>query len=174
MPSIDLNKRILDFIYECPIVAENPMYFGVAEEQDNNNQLVVSSETPSDAIEFIDGTGERTYRADILLYKSVAYNPIVTEETSTGKRVPSEIYLNENIEDMVDGQTLIDWIEEQNDNRHFPNFGEGCIIESVKTTSSRPVFNGVNTSLEPPLAQYSVGLEIQYLDISKQLWNKEE
>lgn len=169
--SVDLNKRILDYIYECPVVAENPMYFCVAEERNNNNQMVVSRETPADAVEFVDGTVERTYRAEILMYKSVAYNPIVTEETPTGERIPSELYLNENIEDMEDGQTLIDWIDEQNENRHFPNFGEWCIIESVKTSSSRPVLNGVNPELEPPLAQYSVGLEIQYLDMSKKIWN---
>ena len=170
MPSIvDLNKRILDYIYECPVVAENPMYFCVAEEQDSNNQLVVSRETPQDAIEFIDGTVERTYRADILIYKSVAYLPIVTEEGASGT-VPSSSHPNENIEDLKDGQALIDWIEEQNDNRHFPNFGEYCIIDSVKTTTSRPVLNGINDALEPPLAQYSVGLEIKYLDITKQLW----
>ena len=167
---VELNKKILDYIYECPVVAENPMYFTVAEEQDNNNQLVVNREQPQDAIEYVDGTVERTYRADILMYKSVAYNPIVTEETPTGDRVPSELYKNENLEDMADGQTLIDWIEEQNDNRHFPNFGECCIIESVKTTTSRPVLNGINPSAEPPLAQYSVGLEIVYLDTTKQLW----
>ena len=171
MPRIDLNKRILEYIYECPVVEENPMYFTVAEEQDNHNQLFVSREQPRDEISYVDGTVERTYRAEILMYKSVAYNPIVTEETSEGKRIPSELYLNENLEDIEDGQTLIDWIKEQNDNRHFPNFGEWCIIESVETTSNRPVLNGVNPELEPPLAQYSVGLVIKYLDTSKQLWN---
>lgn len=168
--AVDLNKSILDYIYECPVVAENPMYFCVAEEKNDNNQLLVSREQPRDAIEFVDGTVERIYRADILMYKSVAYNPIVTEETSEGKRVPSDVYPNENIEDMIDGQTLIDWIEEQNENRHFPNFGEECIIESVETTTNRPILNGINTELEPPLAQYSVGLEITYLDVSKQIW----
>jgi hypothetical protein len=171
MPSINLNKRILDYIYECPVVEENPMYFCIAEERDNNNQLLPNREQPQDTIEYVDGTVERTYRAEILMYKSVAYDPIVTEETSSGKRIPSELYLNENLEDMEDGQILIDWIKEQNDNRHFPDFGECCIIESVETTSNRPVLNGVNPSVEPPLAQYSVGLVIRYLDITKQLWN---
>jgi len=171
MPAVDLNKSILDYIYECPVVEANPMYFCVAEERNNSNQLVVGREQPRDVIEYVDGSVERTYRADILMYKSVAYNPIVTEEDSDGNRVPSDLYPNENIEDIIDGQTLIDWIKEQNENRHFPNFGEGCIIDSVKTTSDRPILNGVNTDLEAPLAQYSVGLEIKYLDISKQIWN---
>ena len=161
---------VLDYIYECPVVAKNPMYFGVAEEHDNNNQLLVGREQPRGTIEYIDGTVERTYRAEILMYKSVSYNPVVTENDGTGKR-PSPLYPNENIEDIVDGQELIDWIKEQNENRHFPNFGIGCIIESVKTTTDRPVLNGINTSLESPLAQFSVGLVIKYLDISKQLWN---
>ena len=172
MPSIDLNKRILEYIYGCPVVEANPMYFCVAEQKDNNNQLLPTREQPQDDIEYVDGTVERTYRAEILMYKSVAYNPIVTEEVGTsGKRIPSNTYLNENIEDMKDGQELIDWIKEQNDNRHFPNFGEYCIIDSVETNSNRPILNGINPELEPPLAQYSVGLEIKYLDISKQLWN---
>lgn len=171
MPRVDLNKRILEYIYECSVVEENPMYFTVAEEQDNSNQLLVGREEPRDEIAYVDGTVERTYRAEILMYKSVAYSPIVTEETSEGKRVPSDLYLNENLEDIEDGQTLIDWIQEQNDNRHFPDFGEWCIIESVETTSNRPVLNGVNPELEPPLAQYSVGLVIKYLDVEKQLWN---
>ena len=170
MATVDVNKCILEYIYECPVVAENPMYFCVAEEQDNSNQILPSREQPRDAIEFVDGTVERTYRAEILMYKSVAFNPIVTEETSEGKRIPSDVYLNENMEDMVDGQTLIDWIKEQNDNRHFPNLGEWCIIESVETTSNRPILNGINPELDPPLAQYSVGLNIKYLDTSKQLW----
>ena len=170
MATVDLNKCILDYIYECPVVEANPMYFCVAEEHDNNNQLLVSREEPRDTIEYIDGTVERTYRAEILMYKSVAYNPIVTEDDGTGKR-PSPLYPNENIEDIVDGQELIDWIKTQNENRHFPNFGIGCIIESVETTTDRPVLNGINTSLESPLAQFSVGLVIKYLDISKQLWN---
>ena len=170
MATVDLNKSILDYIYECPIVAENPMYFCVEEEQNNNNQLVPMNEQYNDAVEFVDGTVERTYRAEILMYKSVAFNPIVTEEVG-GKKIPSDVYLNENLEDMTDGQALIDWIKEQNDNRHFPNFGEWCIIESVKPTSNRLSFNGINVELEPPLAQYSVGLEIKYLDTSKQLWN---
>ena len=170
MPTVDLNKRILEYIYECPVVEKDPMYFCVAEERDNSNQLLPTMEQPRDAIEYIDGTVQRIYRADILMYKTVAYNPIVTEEDSTGSKIPSDLYPNENIEDMVDGQALIDWIKEQNENRHFPNFGEWCIIESVETTSNRPTFNGVNVSLESPLAQFSVGLVITYLDTSKQLW----
>lgn len=171
MATVDLNKSILDYIYECSVVADNPMYFAVAEERNNNNQLLPTREQPQDDVEFVDGTVERTYRAEILMYKSVAYNPIVTQEVGTsGKKIPSTTYLNENLEDMTDGQTLIDWIKEQNDNRHFPNFGSECIIESVETTSNRPILNGVNPELEPPLAQYSVGLVIKYLDISKQIW----
>ena len=170
MATVDLNKSILDYIYQCPVVADNPMYFCVAEEHDNNNQMIVGREQPRDAIEYIDGTVERTYRADILMYKSVAFNPIVTEQDSQGNRVPSYLYPNENIEDMVDGQTLIDWIKDQNENRHFPNFGNECIIESVETSTDKPVLNGINTNLDSPLAQYSVGLIIKYLDTSKQLW----
>ena len=95
MATVDLNKSILDYIYECSVVADNPMYFAVAEERNNNNQLLPSREQPQDDIEYVDGTVERTYRAEILMYKSVAYNPIVTQEVGTsGKKIPSNVYLN--------------------------------------------------------------------------------
>ena len=44
MPTVDLNKRILEYIYECPVVEENPMYFGVAEEKDNSKDKVEEKE----------------------------------------------------------------------------------------------------------------------------------
>lgn len=169
MATLDKNQQILDYIMECDVIAENPLYFNFANERDNSNQILVTRDDANINKPYVDGTVLKQYTVDVLLYKSVAYNPIVVDETADGA-VPSRTYIDENMVDMRDGQALIDWLLEQNDSRHFPNFGEECIIESVEPTANKPILNGVNPNIEPPLAQYSVGIRIQYLDISKQLW----
>lgn len=168
--AVDKNQKMLEYIMGCPVIAENPLYFNFITEKDNTNQLLVTRDDTVINKPFIDGSVLKQYSVDVLLYKSVAYNPVVVEITPEGT-VPSETYIDENMVDMRDGQALIDWIIQQNEDGHFPNFGEYCIIESVEPTTNKPMLNGVNPDVAPPLAQYSVGITVQYLDITKQLWS---
>lgn len=168
--AVDKNQKMLEYIMGCSVIAENPLFFNFITEKADSNQFLVTRDDTAIDKPFIDGSVLKQYTADLLLYKSVAYNPIVLEETDEGF-VPSETFIDENMVDMRDGQALIDWILQQNEDSHFPNFGEKCIIESVEPTTNKPTLNGVNSDVAPPLAQYSVGIRVQYLDITKQLWN---
>lgn len=174
MAKIDKNQAMINYIMTCPIIRDNPLYFNVANEKDNNNQLLVNGDDKTVSKPFVDGTVEKRYTGSVLMYKSVAYNPIVLDETVDEEGnpviVPSEIYIDENLVDMSDGQEFIDWITEQNENRLFPDFGTDCIIESVEALTEKPVFNGVNADKQAPLAQYSIGVKVEYIDTSKQLW----
>ena len=71
---------------------------------------------------------------------------------------------------MSDIQALIDWIREQNNVHNYPDFGEDCIIDEISTTTENPSFDGIDDQVSPPLAIYSVTIEIQYLDVSEKLW----
>lgn len=172
---MDKNQAMLNYIMQCSVIAENPLFFNVANEKDSNNQLLINADDVAINKPFIDGSVEKRYTVTVLMYKSVAYNPIVLEEVEdeNGNKlvIPSSDYIDENLIDMTDGQALIDWLEEQNDIRNFPDFGSRCIIDSVKPLSNKPTFNGVNADKQSPLAQYSIGIQIEYIDISKQLWN---
>ena len=79
-------------------------------------------------------------------------------------------YPNENMSDLTDIQGLIDWINEQDELRNFPDFGEDCIVETISTTTDEPSFDGIDEETEPNLAVYSITIEIAYIDISKRLW----
>lgn len=81
-----------------------------------------------------------------------------------------EGYPNENISDMSDIQTLIDWVKEQNDLYNYPDFGEDCIVDSIMPTTDNPNFDGIDEQISPPLAVYSMSIEIRYLDNSKKIW----
>ena len=72
-----------------------------------------------------------------------------------------------NVEEFVDVQGIIDWIEEKADAYEFPNFGETYKIDSMKVLTDNPVLNGVDTQVKPALAKYSISIQIDYIDYSK-------
>jgi hypothetical protein len=75
------------------------------------------------------------------------------------------------MEDMAIVQSILDWIDEQADNENYPDFGENIEIEGMSTLSTDPDLDGIDTSVNPPLARYSIGVKIEYLDNNKVLWN---
>ena len=106
---------------------------------------------------YIDGTELKRYTFHLDSFKSVAYNPVI-------QGLPDE-----NMEDFAEVQALLDWINEQGELKNYPAF-ENCIIDKMRSLSSKPVLVGVNTTLSPPTAVYRISIQIYYLDTSKQLW----
>ena len=157
---IDKNQAVVDYLIQCPQILNSPLYFNFINAKDDSNQfLTVSSDRYSNTT-FIDGSVEKIYTFTIITYKSAADIAVVKVEGVS----------NENILDMSDIQALIDWVKEQDDIHNYPNFGEDCIIDSIKPTTDNPNFDGIDEQISPPLAVYSTSFEIRYIDISKKLW----
>ena len=110
----------------------------------------------------IDGSVYKQYTFTIIAFKSVSYNPLVKQ---TG-------YTDENVDDMAQVQALIDWVNEQDEQYNYPDFGANCFIDSMTALSDNPNLNSVDTTLTPALAKYSISIRIDYLDNTKKLWNK--
>ena len=160
MRVVDKNQAVIDYLIQCPTILNSPLYFNFINAEDNTNQIVTQSTERYASRRFIDGSVMKIYSFTIILYKSTADIAVVKMEG----------YPNENISDMMDIQALIDWIKEQQDLNNFPNFGTDCLVEDIYTTTDNPRFDGIDDQVSPPLAIYSVTIEIQYLDISKKLW----
>lgn len=162
--SIDKNKAIIEYLTDttsgCPQIVAHPLFFNFADAKNNTKQLVTVANDKTINKPFIDGSVLKQYTFTIIDYKSVAYQAIVKMSG----------YSNENVEEMLEVQDIIDWITEQNDNKHFPNFGSDCIIEEITALTETPRLNGVDVSISPGLAKYSVSIKVTYLDISKKLW----
>ena len=71
-------------------------------------------------------------------------------------------------------QAIVDWIAVQDSEHNYPDFGESCIVEKIKTTSNNTNLNGIDASTTPALAKYSITIQVEYLDKSKVIWNKED
>lgn len=160
MINIDKNQAVIDYIIQCPTIQNSPLYFNFINAQDGTNQIVTQSTERYASKYYIDGSVMKIYSFTIVLYKSTADIAVVKMEG----------YPNENVADMSDIQALIDWIKEQKELHNYPDFGENCIIDDIYTTTDNPNFNGIDEQVSPPLAIYSITIEIQYLDVSKKLW----
>lgn len=177
---IDKNQAIIDYLVQCPQILNSPIYFNLIDAQDNNIQIITTSEDKTMTKPFIDGSVAKRYTFNLIVFKSISDLAIVkdveqnviqvvgSESTSTSTS-PSEYYPNENVDDLAEAQALIDWIDEQNDLRNFPNFGDKCFIDDIMTTTDTPRFDGINTELSPPLAMYSISIVVNYIDKSKMI-----
>jgi len=156
----DKNQAVIDYLITCPSIFNSALYFNFINAEDDSTQLVTQSNDKFANKPYIDGSVLKVYSLTLITFKSAADIAVVK---STG-------YPNENVSDMSDIQALIDWIQEQEEIRNYPNFGDSCIIESIGVTSNNPVFNGIDDQVSPPLAVYSITIEVHYLDISKKIW----
>jgi len=161
MANVDKNQAIIDFLLQCPSIQNNPMFFNFINAKNDNKQIVTTGNDKIIDKPFIDGSVQKRFTFTIIDYKSVAYTAIVK---AAG-------YSNENVEDLLDTQGIIDWVTEQDLLRNYPNFGEDCVIDDMRALTDNPNLNGVDTSVTPALAKYSISIQINYIDYSNLLWD---
>lgn len=157
---VDKNQAVINYIITCPTIQNSPLYFNFINVEDNTNQFVTHAEDKYASKRYVDGSILKIYSFTIITYKSAADIAVVKLDG----------YSNENVSDMSDIQALIDWIKNQDKLHNYPDFGEDCLIDEIRTTTENPSFDGINDQESPPLAIYSVTIEIQYLDVSEKIW----
>lgn len=158
--NVDKNKAVVDFLITCPQIYNSPLYFNFINASDSTKQIMTIANDYYTSKPYVDGSVSKLYSFTLVEFKSVSDMPIVKLSG----------YDSENIEDISEVQQLIDWIAEQEELHNYPNFGENCIVERMRSTKDTPNLEGVNTDVTPPLAMYSVTIEIEYTDYSKTIW----
>ena len=160
---MDKNKAIITYLRTCPLLTNSSLFFNFGEEKDNIKQLITTATDKTVERPYIDGSVLKRYTFTIIDYKAVLYQELTND---------IEKYPNENVQDILDVQGIIDWIDEQDSARNFPDFGDECTIDEITALTDSPNINGVNTEISPNIAKYSVAIRVQYLDKSKCVWNK--
>ena len=159
---IDKNQSVVNFLKQCPQLMEYPLFFNYINAKNDNVQMLTLAEEKALSVPYVDGSVLRKYTFTLIVFKSAITNPIVKIDG----------YPDENIEDMLDVQGILDWVEEQDENRNYPNFGEDCAIDKMQALTSSPTLDGINNDVMPALIQYSISIEIEYIDKSKMIWKK--
>lgn len=159
---MDKAQAIVDYLLTCPQISANPSFFNFANAKDNSKQIVIVPVDKALSREYIDGSVLRRYTFTLYDYRSVNYQAL---PKVTGLQ-------SENMEEFIDSQAIIDWVQEQNDLRNFPNFGEDCVIDSIDVSTNTPALNGVDATVTPVLARYSITIMVDYLDMSKCIYKR--
>ena len=158
---MDKNQAVINFLIQCPQIRDNPLFFNFAEIEDNSRQIVTMANDRVVNKPYIDGSVLKRFTFTLVDYRTVTYQSIVKLEG----------YPNENVSELMDIQSVMDWINEQADLHNYPDFGSDCVIESMRTATDEPTLNGVDKSVSPSIAQYSMSIIIEYIDNSKKIWN---
>lgn len=67
-----------------------------------------------------------------------------------------------NLEAMNFAQAFMDWLDEQNEKKEYPDFGENCTVERMENLQNMPNMSGVNC--EAGLARYMIQAKIVYTE----------
>ena len=158
---MDKNNAVIEFLKTCPAIQSNPLFFNFAEkDKEGTNRFI--TETDKKKKTYIDGSVLKQYTFTIASYVPVAYSAVVGDSD----------FKDQNMENMaIVQEKILDWIEEQADNANYPDFGSECNIEDMKTLTSYPDLDGVDKSVNPPIARYSIGVQIDYIDNTKKIWS---
>ena len=160
---VDKNQAIIDYLLTCPAIANSPVYFNAIQAKNNTKELITIATDKNTHTPYIDGSVAKRYTFTIIDFKSISYNPIVHV-------IGTSVVENENVRDMLDVQGIMDWITEQNEARNFPDIGNDCEIDEVRTASENPNLNGIQDNLTPALAKYSFSVQVDYIDNSKRIF----
>lgn len=156
---MDKNNAVIEFLKTCPAIQSNPLFFNFAENEEGTNHFI--TETDKKKKTYIDGSVLKQYTFTIASYVPVAYSAIVGDSN----------FNDQNMENMAIVQEILDWIEKQADDANYPDFGSECNIEDMRTLTSDPDLDGIDKSVNPPIARYSIGVQIDYIDNTKKIWS---
>lgn len=161
--AIDKNQAVINFLLQCPQIASSKLFFNFINGSVDDKQIITTASDRQTHKPFIDGSVMKRYTFTIIDFRSVTYQAIV-KTTTPG-------YPNENVEEMLDVQGIVDWVMDKAEAREFPDFGTDCVIDGMKTLTDTPNLNGVDRQASPPLAKYSIAIQIDYIDNTKRIWN---
>lgn len=67
-----------------------------------------------------------------------------------------------NLQAMNLGQMFMDWIDEQNRKKNFPNFGKNCQVKKIENLQNMP--NLATVDWESGVAQYQIPCRVLYFE----------
>ena len=155
---IDKNKVMIEFLRNCPVIDKNPLYFNFGNIEDNSYQVITDSNDTSLSQPYIDGSILKRYTFYIDCFKTIAYNKVIKG------------YQDENLYDISEVQAILDWVNEQDKNKIYPDFGEDCLIDSMQSTTESPDVLSVEDTTTSPIAVYRISIQIDYIDNTEKLW----
>ena len=153
----DKYTVMLDYLRQCPAM-QGVLGFQTVDAQDGSLRVLTTGADAEYRRTYIDGSVLRRFDFTIEFYRTMSYVPYV-------EGTPEPI---ENIQDILDVQELIDWIDDQKSAQNFPEFGAGYVVDSITPMNDQPNLAWLDAvNYDPPLAKYTVNIRVEYMDYTR-------
>ena len=155
---MDYITPFITFMMECDALKESTFFMDAAEAKTGHTQICTNSADKTLDVEYADGSVDRQIVFTLFDYRAVDYLGLIQEKLER----------DGNIENLVDVQSVIDWVTLQNRQKHFPDFGddyEVTRIESLYFSPQTPTID--KDGLAPAIAKYSIPIRIYFTDYTE-------
>ena len=150
------DEAFINFIKTCELFNNEKLFFNFGIVEQGARQFITQSDDALIDKECIDGSKRKRYTMYLDTFKSTSYIPIVDDKLT----------VDENFEEFNEVQEILDWINDQDSIRNYPDFGTDIVIDKMQTTTNKPELVTVNRTLEPAVAIYRISVRIDYVDLS--------
>lgn len=120
------HSAMWDWVYSCSELSD--LFFAFSQNL-NGSAVLVPMAKERIVKEYLDGSSIRNYDFSLVLYKPA------------NAEVPNS---TENVDIMVDVEKVMGWVDEQNKNRNFPIFPDGCTVQKVENLQNMPTIAGMD------------------------------
>ncbi len=151
---MDFITPFAEYLLTCESVKNNKLFLNAVNIEDGAKQIVTSEIDRSQDKEYIDGSVLHKVIFTLFDFKNISFSAILKKMLKK----------NKNIESILEVQTLIDWISEQNKKRNFPNFGDDYKVERIETTYLTPSTPSIENS---DLAKFSIPIVCYVMDYTE-------
>lgn len=122
------------------------LFFNFSGTEDGDTAIATSGDMLLE--DYISGNQLRRYAFDL-----IRYLPATFAENDTG-----------NVDMMEDIDSIVRWVQEQNDAGNFPQFPDGCTVESIEVLDDR---TGYVAATDQNMAKYMIPFAIEYMQHRK-------
>lgn len=145
------NEILINYMKQNPLIKK--MYAVFAKVEDG--AFLFDPQTNDNLVKtWIDGREYHRFSFIINNYISYSINPVSSNQDKK----------HENLLEIEDMQSIINWFQKQVRERNFPDFGDHIQIEEMYCVTTEPVLEGVNDEMSPPIACYRMEFALEYIE----------
>lgn len=154
---MDYITPLINWLSECDYVKSNKLFLNAIKAKNDSIQIVTQQIAKNQDVEYIDGSILHKVHLTIFDYKSISFNQLVK----------SMVDKNENIADLLETGSIIEFIESKNQKQEFPNFGDRFDVQKIYCAYNSPSTPSIDGSISPALAKYSIPIICEVIEYAE-------
>lgn len=155
---MDYVTPFLKWLLNSDYIRGNKLFLNAAEAKDNNIQIVTQQIMRSQDKEYVDGSVLHRIVFTVFDFKSISFNQLVKTMVENA----------ENVVDLLEAGQIIDYVEQRNKEKNFPDFGKDFEVQRIYSEYGSPSTPSVDGTAQ--LAKYSIPIVCEVLDLRECLF----